>query len=101
MNLENELREALRREAAPEGFADRVLAKTRGAGPMWRRPVVLAVAAALVMTVAIPSEVARYRRREQRRAIEARDQLIQALAITRVQLRHAKEQIRRNTRHTL
>lgn len=101
MNLENELRDALRREAAPEGFADRVLARTRKAAPWWRRPVTLALAAALLMAIAIPSEIAESRLREQRRAIEARDQLITALAITRVQLRHAKAKIRRNTRHAL
>lgn len=100
MNLENELREALRRESAPAGFADRVLAKSRRT-PWWRRSATLALAAALIMTVAISSEVAESRLRQQRQAIEARDQLIRALSITRVQLRHAQEQIRRNTRHTL
>lgn len=100
MNLEHELREALRREAAPEGFAARVLAKT-GHAPRWRRPATLALAAAVLLAVLIPSEVSDYRRREQRRGLEARDQLVNALAITRVQLQHARERIRRNTRHAL
>lgn len=105
MNLEDELREALRREPAPEGFAARVLTKTGatpiGIEPWWRRPATLALAAALLLAVLIPSEVSDYRRREQARGLAARDQLIQALAITRVQLQQAKARIRRKTRHTL
>lgn len=125
MNLERELREALRREPAPADFAARLLAKTgalpgatsraiKPGGktlhlgwhfgrrrPWWRRRSTLALAAALVLALLVPTELAEYRRREQQRGIEARDQLITALTITKVQLRHAKEQIRRNTRHTL
>jgi hypothetical protein len=98
MNLEDDLRTALRREAAPADFTARVLAKTR-VPPFWRRPVTLAIAAAVALAALVPPSVYEYRR--QRRAIEARDQLIAALSITRVQLQQVRERIRQNTRHKL
>jgi hypothetical protein len=105
MNLDDELRAALRREPAPEEFAARVLAKAGSASctarvlPFRRRPVILAAAAALALAALIPSAV--YRHREQQRAIEARDQLIEALSITRVQLQHVRERIQQNTRQKI
>lgn len=105
MNLENELREALRRGPAPEGFAAQVLARTRVTPvrltPWWRRPATLALAAALILALLIPSEISNYRRREQRRGLEAKQQLMNALAITRVQLQQAKARVRRNTRKAI
>lgn len=98
MNPEDKLREALRREPAPDGFAARVLARTH-VTPWWRRPALLALAAALVLAVLIPSED--YRRREEQRGLEAKQQLMNALAITRIQLQQAKKRVRRNTRHAL
>lgn len=112
MNLDDELKAALRREPAPADFAAKVLAKTtlakttlaktRGSQarvlPFWRPPVTLAIAAALALAALIPPAVYRYR--EQRRAIEARDQLIVALSITKVQLQHVRERIQ-NTRHKI
>lgn len=103
MNLEDDLRRALRREPAPADFAARILSKTRLAKtrvlPFWRRPVTLAIAAALTLAALAPPSVYQYRQR--RRAVEARDQLIVALSITRVQLQHVRETIRRNTRHKI
>jgi hypothetical protein len=103
MNLEDDLRRALRREPAPADFAARILSKTTLANtrvvPFWRRPVTLAIAAALAVAALIPPAV--YQHRRQQRAIEARDQLVAALAITRVQLEHVKQRIRRNTRHKI
>ena len=103
MNLEDDLRRALRREPAPADFAARILARTTLAKtrvlPFRRRPVTLAIAAALALAALIPPAV--YQHRRQQRALEARDQLVAALAITRVQLEHVKERIRRNTRHKI
>jgi hypothetical protein len=102
VNLENELREALRREPAPADFAAKVLSRTLAAPiTWWRRPVTLALAAGLILGALIPTAISEYHERERLRALEARRQLIAALTITRVQLRQAKERIRRNTRHTL
>jgi hypothetical protein len=102
VNIEDELRAALRREPAPADFAARILSKTQLAktGPrFWRRPWTLAVAAALALAALIPPVVHEYRREQ--RAIAARDQLIEALSITRFQLQQAKEEIRQNARHKL
>jgi len=98
VNLENELREALRREPAPEGFAARVLARTRPT-PWWKRPAVLALAAGVTLAALIPSAVYEYRQRQ--RAMEAGNQLMTALNITRTQLQRTREELRRNTRHIL
>ena len=92
MNFEDELRTALQREPAPPDFAAAVLSKTRVL-PFWRRPATFALAAALAVAALIPPAVNEYRR--QQRAIEARDQLIEALAITKVQLLQVGEKIRR------
>jgi hypothetical protein len=96
MNFEDELRGALRREPAPPDFAAKVIAKSRVL-PFWRRPATLAMAAALAVAALVPP--AMYEHRRQQRAAEARDQLIEALAITKVQLLQVGEKIRRNTRH--
>lgn len=98
MNIEDDLRRALRRERAPADFAAKVLAKTTArVVPFWRRPMALAIAAALTVTALVPSGVYEYRR--QRRAEEARDQLIVALSITRIQLQQVRERVRQNMRH--
>lgn len=95
MSFEDDLRSALRREPAPEGFAARVLANANaGPGkviPFWRRPTTFALAAALAMAAVIPAGVSQYRERQ--RGIEARDQLVQALAFTRVQLQQARGRV--------
>ena len=101
MNFEDELRAALRREPVPADFAARLLSKTllekTRVLPFWRRPATLAMAAALAVAALVPPAVNEYRR--QQRAVEARDQLIEALAITKVQLLPVGEKIRQNTRH--
>jgi hypothetical protein len=99
VNLENDLRSALRREPAPPDFAARILKKTRG--PLWRRPAMLALAAVILLAALLPTAEIQYHRRENRRALQARNQLMTALSITRVQLRQAREKVRRNARHTL
>jgi hypothetical protein len=98
MNLEDDLRRALRREPAPPDFAAKVLSKTRVLS-FRRRSAIMAIAAALAVAALIPPAVYQYRK--QRRAVEARDQLVAALAITKVQLEHVREKIRRNTRHKI
>ena len=98
MSFEDDLRKALRHEPAPSDFAAKVLARTSRT-PTYRRAAVLALAAALAMAAIIPPAVHQYR--QHRRAVEAGDQLITALSITKVQLQQMKEKIRRNTRSKL
>lgn len=98
MNLEDDLRRALRREPAPPDFAAKVLARAGKPRtvPFWRRPAALPIAAVLTVTALIPASIYEYR--QQRRGIEARNQLLTALSITRAQLEQAKHMIERNKR---
>jgi hypothetical protein len=97
--FENELRAALGREAAPPGFARRL--RARLPIPIWRRPVVWAIAAALLLAALVPPAVSEYQKRQQERAVEAHRQLVIALRITSVKLRQVRERVHRSTtRHT-
>jgi hypothetical protein len=101
--MEQALRESLRRSAAPSDFAAKVLAKTRqparGSRMSWlRRPFTLALAAALMAVAIIPAVVLDYQRRETAKGLKAKQDLLMALAITRDQLRHARSEVRKNTR---
>ena len=102
--LEQALRGSLRRSAAPPDFAAKVLAGTRqpagGSRMSWlRRPFTLALAAALMAVAIIPAVVLDHERRETARGLKAKQDLLTALAITRDQLRHARDEVRRNTRN--
>jgi hypothetical protein len=101
--LEQALRESLRRSAAPSDFAAKVLAKTRkpagGSKMSWlRRPFTLAFAAALMAVAIIPAVVLDRQHREAARGLKAKQDLLTALAITRDQLQHARSEVRKNTR---
>ena len=55
--------------------------------------------AALALAAVVPPAVYEYRR--QQRGIEAKNQLMLALSITRTQLQQVRERIRQNTRHKI
>ncbi len=104
MNIEDDLRNALRREQPPPNFAAGVLAKTAPARvkpALLRRPAVFALAAALAAAALLPPAVFEYRRREEARGLEAKRELLIALSLTRTKLLQVKEQIHRNTRNAL
>ena len=84
-DLERELRQALRREAPPAGFAERVLATAaaRTAAPRRARRWALAAAASLLMAVGLQQ----YRDyRERLRGEAARNEAMLALRIAGVKL---------------
>jgi hypothetical protein len=97
MNLEDQLRDALRREDPPQGFAERVIQQAgpapvqfRHAGPKWRfrflwSAVAAAAAAALLFSIAV-----QYRRAQDARTAE---QAIQALQIVAEELSVAQSQV--------
>lgn len=93
-NIEDQLRAALRREPPPPEFAAKVVARARTAAS-WRKPAALALAAGFGIAAVIPPAVSEYR------AYEAKAQLLQALAITRVQFEQVRQKIQRNTRRAL
>lgn len=105
--LEDALRDSLRREDPPAGFASKILAQTVG-GPVlqvvprrersWlQRPIGLALAAALAAMAIVPAVVVEQRQREQARGLKAKQDILTALAITREQFRMAKEKVQRTT----
>jgi hypothetical protein len=108
VSLEDEVRAALRREDPPAGFAARVLAQAAEQNkvivlPVWRRPLLWAMAAGLAVAALVPPAFLEYRHREERRrAVEAKKELLFALRITRTKLRESRERIQHaNTRHNI
>jgi uncharacterized protein HemX len=110
MNLDHELRQALKRKDPPAGFDRRVLTRiaagdvvrSSGVGPSWHR-VVLPVAAALVLTVAGTYFV---HQREQRQAREqwiaaerATSEVAFALQIASEKLAAAQTKVREFNQH--
>ncbi len=109
--IEEGLRETFRREAAPPDFAAKVLARTaleekavtsakvvEMRPKSWlRRPFALGIAAAVGLAI-IPVAVLDYQRREEARGMKAKQDLLTALAITRVQLQQAKSKVQRATK---
>ncbi|HWE48960.1 MAG TPA: hypothetical protein VG273_04195 [Bryobacteraceae bacterium] len=103
-DFEQQLRRSLRREPAPPDFAAAVLARAariKAVIPFWRRPLILALAAALAVAALIPPAVSEYHRRQQEQAAEARAQVLTALSITKTQLLRVSAKVQRNTRRTL
>ncbi|MDE3196092.1 MAG: hypothetical protein KGN84_07105 [Acidobacteriota bacterium] len=108
MPFDDDIRAALRREPAPSDFAAKVLARAAQLEkvvqiPVWRRPSSWALAAGLAIAALTPPAIVEYRhRQEEQRAIEARNQLMLALRITRTKLQQAKERVHRATaRHAI
>lgn len=107
MSFEDQLREALRQEPAPADFRAKLMARVQAesgaavvTAPWWKRRLSLALAAALVAGAVIPAGVLERQRLDRERGLAARNQLLTALAVTNSTLRHTREMIRRNTRHS-
>lgn len=89
MNLEDELKLALRRKQPPPGFRQRVLAATRRPR---RAYAYRSIAAAVLLTAILGGTTAHYV--EQRREGErAKEQVLEALRITSHTLRDTREHI--------
>lgn len=101
MNIEDQLRDALRREPASADFKRKVMqalpAKKNGPVFWWKRRMSLALATALMVAAVVPVVVVEQRHR---RGVEAREQLLRALQVTNATLRHTKEMIHKNTRRS-
>lgn len=93
MNLENDLRRALRRESPPAGFAGRVMQRIERAEPerprsrpMWWR----AVAATVMLAAALGG----YRIHEIRKGEQAKEQILRAMSIASEKAAYAQKQVR-------
>ena len=101
--LEDALREALRRKEAPEGFAERVLARHAAPKPgpweafrLWVHPPSLRWASAAALTLVLLAGfqyTAERRRRAQGEA--AKEQVLMALRITADKLEYTREKVQR------
>jgi hypothetical protein len=99
IDFEGELRGALRRESAPADFAKKLRARLPVDIPVWRRPVVWAIAAVLLLAALLPPSISEYQRRLRERGMEARRELMVALRITSAKLHQTRERIQR-VRHS-
>jgi len=101
MNIEDQLREALKREPASADFKRKVMQRVpaRNTAPIfwWKRRMSFALASALALAALVPVAVVEQRHR---RGAEAREKLLTALRVTNATLRHTKEMIHRNTRRS-
>lgn len=90
MNLETDLRRALRRESPPAGFASRVLERIEKPRPRrwWR-----AVAASLTLT-AILGGWAAHQIHQRREGERAKEQVLLALRIAGEKVRYAQSEVR-------
>jgi len=79
--LEQQLREALRRQDPPEGFAERVLQRAQAAPPLRRRPPFLLAAAASILGLLVPLGLGYHLHEVHRRAEIARAQAQMLLAL--------------------
>lgn len=93
--LDDELRQALRRTAPPDGFAERVLARAAARRPKIARRLRLrwlAAAAAILALFTVWFD----RERDRRLAAEnAKEQVVLALKITAEKLQLAREKVRK------
>ena len=99
MNLENDLKRALRRESPPAGFAGRVMQRV-GSGAAGSQPAGglrahrstwwRAVAASLVLA----SVLGGYALHERRKGERARDELLRAMSIASEKVHYAQQQAR-------
>jgi hypothetical protein len=95
MNLERDLRQALRRESPPAGFAERVAARIarderqRQAPMRWR-----AIAASMALAAIVAGWSAHEHARRVAEGERARDQVLLALRIAGAKVKYAQDQVR-------
>ena len=94
MNLENELRRTLARQAPAPGLAGRVLARIESESAPKRRPVWWRAAAASVALAAILGGYATHKVVEHRRGERAKEQVLTAMRIAGEKVRYAQQEVR-------
>ena len=94
MNLENDLKRALRRQSPDAGFAGRVLSRIERAETTRRRPVWWRAAAASVTLATLLGGYTTYRVVEHRRGERAKQQLLTAMRIASEKVNYAQQEVR-------
>jgi hypothetical protein len=93
MNLDNDLKRALRRQGPPAGFAERVMQRIeRGEAP--KRPTWWRAAAASFTLAAMLGGYATHRVAEHRRGERAKEQVLTAMRIAGEKMRYAQQEVR-------
>jgi hypothetical protein len=93
MNLEHDLKRALRRESPPDGFAGRVMKRIEVNEPR-KRPVWWRAAAASVTLGVLLGGYATHKAVEHRRGEHAKEQVLEAMRITSEKMRYAQQEVR-------
>ena len=93
MNLENDLKRALRRESPAPGFAGRVLQRIEEGEPR-KRPVWWRTAAASIALAALLGGYATHKIVEHRRGEHAKEQVLTAMRIAGEKVRYAQQEVR-------
>lgn len=95
MNLEHDLKRALRRESPAPGFANRVLERIERADtPQPHRPVWWRAAAASATFALLLGGLATYKLVEYRRGVEAKEKVLAAMQIAGEKVRLAQQEVR-------
>lgn len=98
MNLENDLKRALRRESPAPGFAGRVLQRIETqsveTGETRKRPVWWRAAAASITLAALLGGYATHKVVEHRRGERAKEQVLTAMRIAGQKVRYAQQEVR-------
>ena len=94
MNLDNELKHALRRESPPAGFASRVMLRIEEAEPRRSRPAWWRAAAASVTLALLLGGYTTHRVLEQRKGLRAKEEVLRAMAIASEKVRYAQQEVR-------
>ena len=94
MNLENDLKRVLRRQAPPAGFAGRVMQRIERTETRRTRPVWYRAAAASVVLAAMLGGYTAHRVIEQRRGEHAKEQVLTAMRIASEKVRYAQQEAR-------
>lgn len=93
MNLEHDLKRALRRKSPDPGLAARVLARAESAPPA-KRPVWWRAAAASVALATVLGGYVTYRAVEIRRGERAKEQVLLAMRIASEKVSYAQQEVR-------
>ena len=102
MQLDDELKRALRRESPPAGFADRVMQRVaRGDTAQRRKPVWWrAIAASVALTTLISGYAVHESIERSREGERAREQVLLALRIASEKVRYAQQEVNGIGEHT-
>ena len=91
MNLDNDLKRALRRESPPSGFAGRVLARIEQTPEPRKRPIWWRAAAASVTLAVLLGGYTTY---QYRKGARAKEELLQAMSIASEKVKYAQQEAR-------